>query len=171
MFKKFFAVLFVSFFVLVFYYTEIAFAQSNQGTVSATVTAQNVSISVSSGIVTYGVMAVNTHKSTIPAELDQRQTISNTGNVSVNINIRSGNSTNWALASTPGVDQYVHMFCHTSCDTPPTNYTALTDSNQTFQNSVGVSENRSLDLRLSTPTSTTHFGEQSMTVTVQASAA
>jgi len=170
MFKKIFTIVTLSLFVLLFYRSEIALAQSNEGTVSATVTAQNVSISVTNGTVSYGIMAVGTHRSTIAADLNQTQTVSNTGNVPVNINIRSGNSTNWTLAPTTGVDQYTHMFCHTSCGTPPTNFVALTNTNQTFQNGVAVAGNRSLDLRLSTPTSTVQFGQQSITVTVQASA-
>ena len=176
MFKKLFTIVFLSLFVLIFYYTEITFAQATpQGTVSATVTAQNVSISVTSGTVAYGIMAANTHRSTIAADLNQTQTVTNTGNVDIDININSADSTDWTLAATTGADQYTHMFCHTSCGTPPTNFTALPagPSYATFQEDVTsvTSNTRNLDLRLSTPTSTTEFGEQSMTVTLQASAA
>lgn len=172
MFKKFFSVVFLSLVVLVFYYTEVTFAQPTpEGTVSATVTAQNVSISVTtSGSVAYGIMAVNTHRSTIATDLNQTQTILNSGNVPVNVNIRSNNTTNWTLAATPGADQYTHMFCHTSCTTPPTNFTPLTVTNATFQTNVPTAGTRNLDLRLSTPISTTHFAQQSITVTLQASA-
>ena len=118
-------------------------------------------------------MATSSHRSTIATDLNQTQTVTNSGNVAVDINIRSDDSTDWLLAGTPGADQYTHMFCHTSCTTPPANFTALTDTNATFQEDVPPTtlNTRSLDLRLSTPTSTIEFGTQSMTVTLQASAA
>lgn len=136
--------------------------------VSATVTVQNVSISVSSGSVTYGTMTTNSSKSTIAADLNQTQTVTNNGNVSEQFNVRGQDSANWTLSGTNGADTYVHQFCSATCTSPPTNFTALTTNYQTLSASVASSGTVSLDLRLTTPTTSSVYTQQSVDVTLQA---
>lgn len=136
--------------------------------VSATVTVQNVSVSVSPGTVAYGTMALNTSKSTIPADLNAPQTVTNNGNISEQFNIRGQNSANWTLGLTAGADTYVHQFCSAACTSPPTNFTGLTTNYQTLAASVASSGTQTLHLRLTTPTTSSVFTQQSVDVTIQA---
>lgn len=141
------------------------------GTVTATVTAQNISVSVTSGTVTYGTLASSTSKSTIATDLNDTQTATNNGNVAEDFTIKGQNSANWTLSGTAGVDTYVHQFCVSSCTTPPTNFTALTTSNQSLgAGNVAASGTQNFDLRITTPTSSSVTTQQSVDVTVTAAA-
>jgi hypothetical protein len=141
---------------------------AESATVAATVTAQNISVTVSDGSITYGTLAANTTKSTISTDLNDTQTATNNGNVTATFNIRGQNSANWTLAGTAGVDTYVHQFCTATCGTPPTNFTALTTSNQTLASNVAASGTQTFELRINTPTSSSVTTQQSVDVTVQA---
>lgn len=141
---------------------------ANTGTVNATVTAQNVSVTVADGAIAYGILAVSTSKSTISTDLNDLQTATNSGNVPEDFNIKGSNSAAWTLAATPGVEQYSHKFCTASCTTPPTNYTALTTSYQTLGLNIATAGTKTFDLQLSTPTSTAVFTAQNVDITIQA---
>jgi len=141
---------------------------ADTGTVNATVTAQNISVSVADGTVAYGVLAVNSSKSTTTTDLNDLQTATNGGNVAENFNIKGSNSAAWTLAATPGAEQYTHKFCTTSCTTPPTNYTALTTNYQTLGTAIATSGTKTFDLQITTPTSTATYTAQTVDVTVQA---
>jgi hypothetical protein len=136
--------------------------------VAATVTPQNISVSVSDGSISYGTLGAGTAKSTITADLNDLQTATNNGNVTATLNIRGQNSTNWTLGGAAGVDTYVHQFCTATCSSPPTNFTALTTSYQTLGTSIASSGTRTFDLRLTTPSSSSVTTQQSVDVTVQA---
>jgi hypothetical protein len=140
-----------------------------------TAAATVVSVSVSDGSVAYGIMPANTSKSTLPGELNDMQTATNDGNVTENFNIKGqnaiGGGCTWTLASTNGTDQYVHQFCNDTdydCSSPPTNYTALTTSYQALDTGIPVGGTVQIQLRLTTPTSSSCFGQQSVDVTIQA---
>lgn len=138
-------------------------------TVGATVTVQNVSVSVADGTVTYGTLGLNATADTNPADL---QTATNDGNVTEQFNIKGMNATGstqtWTLAATAGSAQYIHGFCVATCGTPPTNYTALTTSYQTLAASVAASGTQTFDLYINTPTATTDYTTHTADVTVQA---
>lgn len=169
MFKKIFTMAFLSLFVLMFYYSGVLFAQE---TIGATVTAQNVSITVTNGNVAYGILTLNTSRSTTGGTnlVGTVPSIQNTGNVDISLGVIGTNSASWTLAGTNGSDTYVHTFCASSCTNPPTNYTPLTLSAQTLVGSLPPTESQTLDLRITTPTSTAAFTQQTVNVTVQASA-
>jgi len=133
--------------------------------VTATVTVQNISVSVADGTVAYGILALNSSEDTNPGDT---QTATNDGNVTVEFNIQGQDSANWTLAGTAGANQYVHRFCTSSCGTPPTNYTALTTSYDTLAASVAPAGNQTFDLSITTPTSTASYAQQNVDVTVQA---
>lgn len=139
------------------------------------VTTVSVSVSVSDGTVSYGITPTNTSKTTLPGELNDMQTATNDGNVTENFNIKgqdaSGGGCTWILASANGINQYIHQFCNDTdndCSTPPTNYTALTTSYQSFKTGVVASGTVDFQLRLTTPTDSSCFGQQSIDVTIQA---
>lgn len=148
--------------------TSLPILAASTGTVAATVTTQNISVAISDGTVSYGVLSPNTSKSTIASDLNDLQTATNDGNVTEDFNIRGQNSAGWTLAGAAGVDQYVHRFCTASCGTPPTNFTALTTNYQTLATAKAVSGTQTFDLQITTPTSSTVYTQQSVDVTVQA---
>lgn len=161
-------------FTCIVFVAAMGFMESSQvdaadtAVVSATVTVQNVSITVSPGTVAYGTMSLNTSKSTIPADLNAAQTMTNNGNVAEQFNIQGQDSANWTLGLTAGSDIYVHQFCAASCTSPPTNFTGLTTNYQTLAASVAASGTQTLHLRLTTPTASSVFTQQSVDVTLQA---
>ncbi len=138
------------------------------GSVTATVTTQNVSLTVTDGSIVYGTLTANTSKSTIASDLNDLQTATNDGNIAEDFNIKGQNSGNWALAASSGTDQYVHRFCTASCATPPTNFTALTTSYQVLANSKAASATQTFDMQITTPNPSTVYTQQSVDVTVQA---
>ena len=164
MLKKILLVPFISLFVLAFYYSELVFAVDT-GTVTATVTVQNISLSVSDGIVTYGILALGSTKNT--TQLTDTQSVTNNGNVTIDVNIKGQNTAAWTLAGTAGADQYVHQFCLATCTTYPTNYTSMTTSYSLAINDLAVGS-QNLDLGISAPTSSGSYTEQEVDVMVQA---
>jgi len=138
--------------------------------ITTAATAAVVSVSVSDGVVTYGIIAAGASKTTI--DLADTQTLTNDGNITETFNIKGQNTAcPWTLAATAGTDQYVHQFCKAtdvSCSSPPTNYTALTTVYQTFYTGVAAAGTRQLDLRVTTPATTSCFTSQSVDVTIQA---
>ncbi|MDY0097496.1 MAG: hypothetical protein RBS01_04060 [Candidatus Dojkabacteria bacterium] len=142
---------------------------ADSGTVAATVTAQNISLSVSDGTISYGILAVSTTKATVNLAPVDTQTVTNDGNVTEQFNIKGTDSADWTLESAVGPNQYVHKFCASSCATPPTNYTALSEASYaTLAASVVPAGTQSLDLEISTPSSSTVFTSQNVNVVVQA---
>jgi hypothetical protein len=137
--------------------------------VSATVTVQNISVTVADGSVSYGTLAANTGKSTIAADLNDTQTATNAGNVAEDLNIKGQNSADWTLSTSAGTDRYVHKFCTSSCGSPPTNFTSLSSgSYQTLSSNVAASGTQTFDLQITVPNPSTVFTQQSVDVTVQA---
>ena len=145
---------------------------ADSATVTATITAQSVSVSVSDGTVTYGTLTTGTSEDTTSGGLNNTQTASNDGNITEDINIRGQDSVNWTLSATSGADQYVHEFCKVDtgdCDGTPT-WAALTTSNQTLKLSLVSSGTYDFDLKITTPSTSTNFTQQSVDVVIQASA-
>ena len=136
------------------------------GAVTATVTAQNVAVSVSDGTVTYGTISLGETASTSSDGLDDSQTATNDGNVTSDLNIMGQNSANWTLAATVGSDNYVHEFCTSNCDSTPT-WTALTTSYQTLATGIAASGNQAFDLKIIVPSTSSNYTQQSVDVTVQ----
>ena len=143
---------------------------ADTGQVAATVTAQNISLSVSDGTISYGILAVSTTKATVNLAPVDTQTVTNDGNVTEQFNIKGTDSADWTLESAVGAaDEYVHKFCASSCATPPTGYTALAEASYTtLAASVAPAGTQSLDLEISTPSSSTVFTSQNVNVVVQA---
>lgn len=139
---------------------------ADNATVNATVTLQNVSVSVADGTINYGILSLNSSTGTVA--LSDTQTVTNAGNVPVDILIKGQNSANWSIAGSAGNNAYVHRFCVSSCGAPVTNYTALTTNNQTLSSSVSASSTVSLDLHLTTPTASTNFAQQDVDVIITA---
>lgn len=142
-------------------------------TVAATVTAQNVSVSVTDGTVSYSTLSLGSSMTTATSDgdsLDDSQTVHNDGNIAEDFNIRGSDSSGgWTLAASPGAEQYSQDFCVSTCDTSPT-WTALTTSNSSLTTNVAAAGTQVFDLRIRMPTSTAIYTSQSVDITIQASA-
>jgi hypothetical protein len=138
---------------------------ATEATITATVTVQNISLSVSDGSIAYGVLPVNTSRDT--CYLNDIQTVTNDGNVAEDFNIKGQNSQNWTLGSTPSSEVYVHKFATSSC---PVTWggTALTTSYQTMATNIPVNGSVILNLQITTPTATNYYTQQDVSVMVQA---
>jgi len=138
---------------------------ATEAMITATVTVQNISLSVSDGSIAYGVLPVNTSRDT--CYFSDTQTVTNDGNVAEDFNIKGKNSENWTLGSTPGSEVYVHKFATSSC---PVTWggTALTTSYQTMATNIPVNGSATLNLQITTPTATNYYTQQDVSVMVQA---
>jgi hypothetical protein len=149
---------------------NVIFAQKIFGasTVSATVTAQNISVSVTDGSVSYGTLSLSSTEDTTASGLNDTQTAENDGNVAEDFNISSSDAsggTGWTLSGTAiGTDQYEHKFSTNSGST----WTAMTTSYATLATNVAAAGTQDFDLQILTPSATTDYTQKTITVTVQA---
>lgn len=130
-------------------------------------TAPIISVSVSDGIVTYGVLGVGGTKTTI--DLSNTQIAKNEGDVAEDFTIKTSNAiggVGWTLAAVPGTDEFVHEFS-INAGVGWTQFTAA-DSYQPFVSNVGVSSNQSFDLRIIAPTSASDGVLKTISVTILA---
>lgn len=167
--KRLLLIIIASLFLLSFSFTRLVQATGTD-TVTATVTAQNISVSVDNASISFGTIATNTTKDTTTGGVNDSSTATNDGNVVENFNIKTGNSTNWTLAATAGSEQYTMKSCAVAdCDGAPTWVAVGIDpSYATLASNVAVSGTQVFDLQVGTPTSTASFGEQTITITIQA---
>lgn len=145
-----------------------AYAHNSQGyTYGNEVSFTTVLISItitSDGSISYGTMAVNTSSNTTSGGLNDTQTVQNDGNISEDFNIRGQNSLNWTLGSSPSSEQYSHEFSTNSGGV----WSPLTINYQSLATNIATSGTFSFDLRLTTPSSTASYSQQSVDVTIQA---
>jgi hypothetical protein len=149
-------------------FTSIVYSATT-ATVTATVTVQNISVSVADGIVSYGTLSTSDTQDTTSSGLNDSQTATNNGNIDEDFSIKGQDSSNWTLATSIGSEQYAHKFCTSSCDSSPV-WTALTTTNQSLATSVATSGTQEFDLQILTPSSTANYTQQSVDVVVTASA-
>lgn len=115
------------------------------------------------GAVGYGTLIAGSSTSTVI--LTDTQMVKNDGNVAEDFNIKGQNTVcPWVLAATNGTDQYVHEFSTTSGSA----WTALTTAYQSLITAIAVNGTQNLDLRMTVPTTSSCFTEQSADVTIQA---
>jgi hypothetical protein len=143
---------------------------ADTATIGATVTAQNLSLSVASGVITYGNVALNT--STTTAGNGYTQIVTNEGSTMA-LNAKSSNATGgttWTIGASSGSDIFVHEISTTTGSTYMKFTAADTYLTASSSMMTGVSNTQALDFRLTTPTASTDFLQKSITITVQASA-
>ncbi len=157
----------VSLIVLVLFFSFWGYrAQAlDTGTVVATVTATNLAVSVSSGSIAFGSVALNT--ATTTANHGQTQIVSNDGSVAA-LNIKSSNATNgttWTLGTSQGSDIFKLEVSTTTGSTYKT--FQATDTYLTALPSFASLTTQDVDFQFTTPTISTDFVEKSLTITVQ----
>jgi len=144
---------------------------ADEATVTSTVTPELIAISVLDGLVEYGVLPLNTEEDTTSTGVSDTQTISNDGNVNIDLDVKSGDATStgtpWNLAAAKGSDAFTHEF---SDDSGSTWITFNVDNVTYTAMSTNVSTTQDMDLRIGTPISSTDTLEHSIAVTVLATA-
>lgn len=169
-------IIFVSFLVLAPVLSAGRVLAASTGTVAATVTPQNISVTVSDGAVAYGTLDLSSSKDTTSDGTNDTQTATNDGNVAEDFNIRSTDATGgttWTLAGSIGANQYKHSFCTSGggspdpCDATPT-WTAMTTSYASLDTNVAAAGTNKFDLKIDTPSSSSDYVQKSITVTIQA---
>ena len=142
--------------------------------VTATVTTQNIAMTLSQSTFDYGTMSSNTTSTTVPLWAGAGIVATNTGNVNEDFDINSADTAAWTLATaTSTADIYAHRFCNDTdndCATPWTNYTAMTTSPGALDTGIATSGTVAFQLQIHTPNPSTIFTQQSSSVTVTASA-
>jgi len=162
----------VFFFVIIGVVMHLGVGAADNATVTATVTAQQIAVSVSDASIAYQTLQVGTSATTAESDgdaINDTQFVSNDGNVNEDFDLQGQNSTSWTLADAPGSETYVHEFCDTDCDGTPT-WHALSTSLSAVELNVGSGVTWPVDFRLQMPSSTTEDGQQNVDVTVQCSA-
>lgn len=147
--------------------------------VTATVTVQQVALTVTPGTVAYGTLATSGTKDTTSGGVNATQQANNTGNVNVDFDVMGIDVTGtctWELADTQSSEQYFHKYCTTGagspdpCDTTPTWNAMNEDTYTEFATGIAPSGNKRFDLQIGVPSSTTCMTEVNVNVWVQASA-
>lgn len=141
----------------------VAVLAAAEQSVTATVTPQVLSVTVSPTSIDYGILDVST--ATTSSEI----TATNNGNVTEKFNIRGSNSTNWTLSTASiGTDVFMHEF---STDVGYTTWAPLaTTTYATLAPSIATSNSDLFKLKFKMPSVTTATSTQTTTVTVQATA-
>ena len=167
--KKIFLFIFVLISLVFFNFLVRIVRAVSTDTVSATVTAQNISVSVDNVSIAFGTIGVGSTANTTASGVNDSSIATNDGNITEKFNIKAANSTNWTLAATAGSENYTMKSCITNCDSSPTwTSVGIDPSYATLVASVGVGGTGIFDLQVGTPTSTASYGQQTITVTVQA---
>lgn len=162
----FFSLLFIMVLMMLAVGSLVSAAQTDS--ITATVTVQNISVTIADGTVAYGTLATSNNQNTTASGLDDSQTATNNGNITENFNIMGQDSAAWELADTAGSEAYTHKFCITTCDSSPS-WTAFNeDGYTTLATGISASGNQVFDLQIGTPISTATYTQQVVDITVQA---
>jgi len=147
---------------------------ADTATVTATVSAQNVSVTITTdGSVDFSTINTSSTEDTTSGGVNDTETAQNNGNVTEDFNIKAADSSSsgagWTLGATADSETYTMKFCTSDCDGSPTwNSVGIDPSYQTLATGVAASGTQDFDLQVGTPTSTTDYNEQTITVTIQA---
>lgn len=141
---------------------------ADTASVTATVTVQNISVTVTDGGILYGTLGQNSTKNT--CDLTDTQTATNNGNITENFNIKAiadVSTPDWTIGATAGSNIYTHKVSKATCPTFTATIT-LTTGYQGLATGITQSGNQTFDLEINTPNPSTVYTQQSVDVTVQA---
>jgi hypothetical protein len=151
--------------------SSFVFAADN-GQISATVTASVVAITLTpDSAVAYGV--VSTSEDTTSNGVNDTTTITNTGTVNEDFEIKGQDSTGqvWTLAAAAGDATYAHKSCITTCDSTPTWTYIGKGSYIDLDTGKAPSGTTALDLQVTVPTANPGTGEATLPVDILATTA
>ena len=142
-------------------------------TVSATVQVKTISVAVTDGEVSYGVLAASATQDTLVTGVNDPQTATNDGNVNEDFTISGADTTGcvWALDTTQDADQYYHKFSVNagSSWTPLTITTGTPDEIALGAGDVAPLSDQDFDLKIGVPTSSSCSTTATSVLTVTAS--
>ncbi len=144
---------------------------SSTNSIGATVTAQNISVVITSnGSVPYGTVALSGSKSS--TDVSATQSAVNNGNITEVFNIKTSTATSsagtWTIGSATGsVDVYMHQFA-TSTASPIWRTWTAQDTYAAATGSIAVNSTTTIDLKIGIPSSVSEYSAKSISVTVQA---
>ncbi|MDD4382277.1 MAG: hypothetical protein PHE21_02960 [Candidatus Dojkabacteria bacterium] len=145
----------------------------DEQSVAATVTVTNVSLTVSDGTIAYGTLSTSTTKDTTTAslQLDDSQTVTNNGNVAIDVKVKAtadANVSPWSIGASVDSEVYTHKTCVTTCDSSPS-WTAMTTSyGSAILSNIVAEDTADVDFQIGTPSSTASFTEKSVNVYLMA---
>ncbi len=134
-----------------------------EDTVTATVTAEQVSLSVDPGTISYGTLSVGTTENTVG--LGQSQAVINTSNVDIDLELKGQTSAEWGLSDTAAEDVYVHEYCYEDCSGTATWY-ALGTGYTAAISTVAAGTTTPFDFQIHMPSATTASETQNVDVTI-----
>jgi hypothetical protein len=152
--------------------TTVLAAAANSANVNATVTVQNISLTVSTdGVIPYGTLGQNSTANTCSTapNLNDAQTIQNNGNVPEDFAIAGVDTVSWTVETTAGTDQYVHSYKNGACTTTFTGDGTLDTTPASFASNIAATSTATLNLQINTPNPSTVFTEQAPNVVLTAS--
>lgn len=167
--KKIISVLIITFmFAMIFGVVKIGMAVENA--INCTVTAESISLSVSPGAVSYGVVALSGDKNTTEIG-GNTQVVNNDGTVAENFQIKSGNAlgtAEWVLNAAKGSNQFLHKAAKDSSNTFDI-LMNVADTLYTLKDNVANDTSFNVDLWIGMPTGTSDPLEHTISVTIVAS--
>jgi len=143
---------------------------ATEGTVDCTVSGKLISVSVTDGDVSYGVLAVGATEDTTASGVNETQTALNDGTVAEDFDIKSSHAvggTQWSLAATAGSDAFTHTASIDGGTTWPVAMT-VADTYVALDTNVAAAGSQTFDLQIEMPTSITDYSAKAITVTVLA---
>ena len=141
---------------------QMSVAQTD--TVAATVTATDLSVSLTGGSISFGSMNLSASSSTGSGN-GYTQTATNDGSI-MQLNVKTLDTASWTVGTSPSSEVYkleVSTTSGSSWMTFQSDNTYLTAST-----SMPAANTETLDFKFWTPTATSDFAQQTMTITVQA---
>lgn len=138
--------------------------------VNATVTIQNISLTLTTdGSISFGTIGTSSTEDTTTAGVNDTETVQNNGNVTIDVNIQSEDTDDWTLANTAGANEFTVKSCITSCDVSPTwSSVGISPSYATLQSDLTTSSTQPFDIQFGSPTTSSDFTQQTVTITLQA---
>ena len=179
--KKFLAI--VGIFSLAALSFGLAAIGATSADVTATVTPQNISVTVSPGSASYGTLSLSTSDASRTTALSGAFTATNNGNTSETFTIKGSDATavseiTWTLNDAPDAtgtvasNQYVHRYDNTTGGVFNTGEARALNSSSYKALAAGVAASGTADfvLQMNMPTATTGLSQRSSTVTILATA-
>lgn len=159
-----------------FLIVDILYAAESD-TVTATVTAEVISVSLNQESIPFGVVATSDTQDTTSNGLgispDYTITATNNGSVIEDFHVQASDTSDWDLADSAGIDFYTMKYCTATCDSTPSWAGVGKQTTSTyvkFADDIAVSSTQDMDMQIGTPTSTAIVTQQSSTITVMATA-
>ena len=141
-------------------------------TVSATVQVKTISVAVTDGEVSYGVLAASATQDTLVTGVNDPQTATNDGNVNEDFTISGADTTGcvWALDTTQDADQYYHKFSvNAGSSWTPLTTTLGTPDEIALASDIAPVSDEVFDLKIGVPSSSTCSTTATSVITVTAS--